>query len=457
MRIDNEVIAALLVELGRGVAFPARVRLFCDQRLAGPLPRALATRCEWPGAAGGMLLAAAAGAAWAEGQRGGRVLVVAPQAALAEGLWWEAAALCAHLALDALALLLVDGQEQDRLRLAASGWRLPTAGGQRAGPGPLLLPMPAPLPAAAAGTASFAAPPASPAPAGLRGAWPPVHLSSLPPGGVAPWPVAGGTQAEENDGALRWLAGREARVLIAHQVPPWREAPASAATLLALAQLAGEGLRVCWRLPPGALGAWTAVLAEAGRRGVALKLLVAASGLPALARLNALDGWWVVAPADAREGAAVLAQVLDSEDAVLIAEAEPQPGLPPWPAGEPYLPGSGRQLAAGAAVTLVCESRSAALALAAHGRLAALGIAAGVLQCTSLLPLPRAQLMDCAARAALVVVGCGALAGGLGEAVRAVLPSAAVVLALGDEPGLALDLERIVRVGPGRARPPPAG
>jgi hypothetical protein len=452
MRTYHEVIAELLAELGRGVAFPARVRLFCDQRLAGQLPPELASRREWPGAEGGMLLAAGAGAAWAEGQRGGWVLVVAPRAALERGLWWEAAELCAHLALGALALLLVDGREQDRTRMAACGWRQSAAAGLRLGPGPQLVAsadMRAPPPSA--GAAALTAPEA------LRGDWPPVRLASLPPGGLPPWPWTGGTPALETDSALRWLASREARLLVAHQASPWREAPATAATLLALAQLAGEGRRVCWRLPAGALPGWTGVLADIGRRGFALKLLVAAGELPALAQLGALEGWWVIAPADAREGAAVLAQVLDSEDAVLIAVVEAEPSLPPWPPDLPYLPGGGRQLTPARDLTLVCESRSAALALAAFARLAALGVEAGVLQCTSLLPLPRAQLDDCAERGAVVVVGSGALAGGLAAVVRAQLPRAAVVVALGDEAGLPLDLERIVRVAQWAARPPPAG
>jgi hypothetical protein len=459
MRTDNEVIAALLAEAGQGVAFPAAVRLFCDHGLAGLLPHAAAARCEWPGASGGVLLAAAAGAAWAEGQRGGRVVVVAARAALEQGLWWEAADLCSRLALGALTLLLVDGQEQDRVRMAAFGWQLAGAAGPPAGRAPQLR---CGAPAGPPGPPAGAAPPSAgaaghPSGDGPRGAWPPVHLASLPPGGLPPWPWTPGAQALADDSALRWLADREARLLVAHQAPPWCAAPASAATLLALAQLAGEGLRVCWRLPAGALRAWSAVLAEAGRRGFALKLLVAAAELPALVQLSALEGWWVIAPADAREGAAVLAQVLDSEDAVLIAEGEPQPGLPSWPAEEPYLPGSGWPLASGGDLTLVCESRSAALALAARAGLAARGIAAGVLQCTSLLPLPRAQLADCALRAPLVVVGAGASAGGLAAAVRAVLPAGAAVVALGDEAGLANDLERIVRVVVGAIRDRPAG
>jgi hypothetical protein len=444
MRTNNEVIAELLAELGRGVSFPARVRLFCDQRLAGQLPYELASRREWPGVSGGMLLAAAAGAAWAEGQRGGRVVVVAPRAALTQGLWWEAAELCAHLALGALTVLLVDGREQDRVRMSAFGWLPPAPAGLA--PAPQLLSFPDPSGAAAGPL---------PAPAELRGAWPPVRLASLPAGGVPPWPWTGGAPALESDSALRWLASRETRMLAAHQVSPWREAPATAATLLALAQLAGEGLRVCWRLPAGALCACWSVLADVGRRGFALKLLVAASELPALAQLSALEGWWVIAPADAREGAAVLAQVMDSEDAVLIAEGEAPPGLPSWPPEEPYLPGRGRQLAPGSDLTLVCESRSAALTLAARARLAALGVEAGVLHCTSLLPLPRAQLDDCAARGRVVVVGSGAVAGGLAAVVRAVLPGAAELAALGDEPGQPLDLERIVRAGLG-AGPGPA-
>src|SRR4051794_25688674 len=64
-------LSQLIDELSDGVAFPARLRLFCDPRLGASLPAGCDP--EWPGLDGASLAAAACGAALAERVRGGRV------------------------------------------------------------------------------------------------------------------------------------------------------------------------------------------------------------------------------------------------------------------------------------------------------------------------------------------------------------------------------------------------
>jgi transketolase len=145
----------------------------------------------------------------------------------------------------------------------------------------------------------------------------------------------------------------------------------------------------------------------------------------------------VAAPADAGEAAAALAQVLDSEDAVVLALPGAALATAEWPADHAYLPGSGRWLARGEAATLVCESRSAAAALEAGAALRALGVEVGVLHCTSLHPLPLAELERAAERAPLVVCSATDAEGGLGAAVLRQLAGllGARSSAIGPDPG----------------------
>src|SRR5688572_6223868 len=106
-RLADEPLIPFLTTFGKDAVFPARSRLFCDQRLIGALPADLRGRCEWMGAGGGLLLAVACGAAAVETPRGGRVVVALPAVAFKDPLLLAAAALAIRLQLAALTLVVV--------------------------------------------------------------------------------------------------------------------------------------------------------------------------------------------------------------------------------------------------------------------------------------------------------------------------------------------------------------
>ena len=357
-------------------AFPARARLFCDQRLLGVLPADLRGRGEWLGASGALLLAAACGAAVAEEQRGGRVVVVVPASALSDPALLVAAHMAVRLHVTTLTLAVVTTDPAIIAPLIELGWR-------RAGAGPVVLTF------APVDGASF--PPMTK----KRQEWQPVHLRTLLPGTLPPWPVDGASlpPAAASDW-LAWLAIREPDLVVANLAAGWREQIPSPALLCALAQLAGEGRRVCWRVPTGTdVRPWLDAMQEIGRRGLALKLLVNANDLPPRPHLAPLTGWWVMVPADTNEAAAMMAHALDSEDPVVIGLPPTIPVmLPPWPAKQAYHPGRGRWLKHGDTATLVCDQRTLSVTAAAAVILGNEGVQLGVLLCTSVLPLPVGDL-----------------------------------------------------------------
>ena len=361
---------------GHDVAFPARARLFCDQRLFGVLPADLRGRCEWLGASGALLLAAACGAAVAEEQRGGRVTVIVPASALTDPALMVAANMAVRLHVTVLTLVVVTNDAALITPLIDLGWR-------RGGAGPVVMTF-APLEGASL-------PPMIP----KRQEWQPVHLRTLLPGTLPPWPVDSASlpPAAASDW-LAWLAIREPDVVVANLAAGWREQPPGPTLLCALAQLAGEGRRVCWRLPSGTdLRPWLAAMQDVGRRGLAIKLLINANDLPPRPHLAPLAGWWILVPADTNEAAAMMAHALDSEDPVVIGLTPTIPVmLPPWPAKQAYHPGRGRWLKHGAAATLVCDQRTLSVTAAAVVILGNEGVQLGVLLCTSVLPLPVADL-----------------------------------------------------------------
>jgi hypothetical protein len=173
-----------------------------------------------------------------------------------------------------------------------------------------------------------------------------------------------------------------------------------------LAQLAGEGRRVCWRLPSGIdLKPWLEALQQIGRRGLGLKLLVNANDLPPRPHLAPLVGWWVLVPADTREAAAMFAYALSCEDPVLIGLPATVPlPLPHWAEQQAYHPGHGRWLVHGGVATLVCDHRTLEMAGEAVTALAESGHRVGLLLCTSVLPLPVGDL-DLAGQGPLVACG----------------------------------------------------
>lgn len=387
-RSAEEPLIPFLSAFGSDAVFPARSRLFCDQRLIGALPADLRRHCEWQGAGGGLLLAVACGAAVVESQRAGSVAVVLPASAFKDPLLLPAAALAVRLHVTALTLVVVGADPAVIAPLADLGWR-------REGAGPLVRWCP-PL-------ESASLPPAS----DLRCEWPPVHLRTLLPGALAPWPVdATSLPPAAASDWLAWLAAREPDLVVANLAAGWRDQVPGPAVLGALAQLAGEGRRVCWRLPSGIdLKPWLEVLQQIGRRGLGLKLLMNANDLPPRPYLAPLIGWWVLVPADTREAAAMLAFALACEDAVLLGlPPSVAPGLPAWPDQQAYHPGHGRWLIHGGAGTLVCDHRTLQVALAAAMLLAQADQHVGVLLCTSMLPLPVGDL-DLAGPGPLIACG----------------------------------------------------
>jgi hypothetical protein len=377
--LSPQLSAQLSTELSppaQNSAFPARARLFCDQRLLGILPADLRGLGEWPGSGGSLLLAAACGAAVAEEPRGGRVVVVVPASALSDPALLVAAHMAVRLHVTTLTLAVVSTDPAIIAPLIELGWR-------RAGAGPVVL--------------TFAPRDGASLPPTLkkRQEWQPVHLRTLLPGTLPPWPVDGASMppAAASDW-LAWLAIREPDLVVANLAAGWREQIPSPALLCALAQLAGEGRRVCWRVPTGTdVRPWLDAMQEIGRRGLALKLLVNANDLPPRPQLAPLTGWWILVPADTNEAAAMMAHALDSEDPVVIGLTPTIPVmLPPWPAKQAYHPGRGRWLKHGAAATLVCDQRTLSVTAAAAIVLGNEGVQLGVLLCTSVLPLPVGDL-----------------------------------------------------------------
>jgi hypothetical protein len=402
--LATATLVDVIAELEAGLAFPARLRLLCAPELRAALPPG--RRCEWPGLAGGALAAAACGVAAAERVRGGRVLAVV---ARDDGMLGAAAELARRLGVSDLHVLYAADEPGLLLRFgsgpAGGGWAQTATREVRLAPG----------------TAVATDDPPH------RAEWPPVHLAALPIDGRAPWPSdpqAAPRAAAES--ALAWLAEREPALLRPHRDAPWSGLPDSSAKLLAAAHLATEGRRVAWSLPRGTpLLGWLDELREIARRGIPLKLLCAPEDVP-LAHLALLDGWWIAAPGDAAEAGAVLSWALATEDSVIIALPEVRADAPVHPAEQPWTPGSARRLADGAAATIVCAAPSAPLALRARAALAGSGIDAGVLQCTSLVPLPLPDLRRAAAQGPLVVVDAP---DGLGRLVREAVGETGVVLA----------------------------
>lgn len=104
--------------------------------------------------------------------------------------------------------------------------------------------------------------------------FPPIHLSSLPRGGDAPWAAGSSVEA-----ALAWLAARESALLVADAAP-------HPAVAVALGAVASWGWRVCWHLPSAA--GLDEALEHIGRRQLPLHVVL--DELPAVLP----DRWLVV-------------------------------------------------------------------------------------------------------------------------------------------------------------------
>ncbi len=203
--------------------------------------------------------------------------------------------------------------------------------------------------------------------------WQPVHLASLSRDLRPQWRPA--TPGE----ALDSSAADEPLLLLPARDSRWG---CDRASLLALAWIAGDGRRVAWELPRGTpLAAWAAELTVVGRLQLPLKLLIDPADLPWPPATRGLANWWVAMPGTA-DAAGALAWALAGEELVLLAMPER------LEAGEAWLPGSARRLAEGTAGTVLCTAERASGNHASD---------LGVLQLTSLVPLPLDALQRSAA------------------------------------------------------------
>jgi hypothetical protein len=355
--------------------FPGRLRIFCDERCRSLLSLDERELSEWQGARGNFIVAAAIGAAYAEIERGGWVVVLVPRTALED--MREVLLIAPRMGLLPLTLVIIDDttsapKEKDSHWLDKSGWKTN---------GHVL----------AYEFVHFAVHHPSYPPPKLHGDWPPVRMATTIPGSLPPWPVdeTSVPLSSLNDW-FAWLRGREPQLMLVDMTPPLIGLPAQPWLAAILAQLACEGRRVCWRLPKGVdMREWLAVLHDIGRRGMALKLFMAADDLLTRPILAPLTGWWILVPNDVEEAAAMFAYALEHEDPIIIAlPSTVPPQLPAWPTQHAYIPGSGRWMRHGKRGTIICDFRTVALAEQAAEQLTTKNLALGVLICSSILPLP---------------------------------------------------------------------
>lgn len=153
--------------------------------------------------------------------------------------------------------------------------------------------------------------------------WPPVALTSLPRNGVPPFPLT------DVSAAFDWLAEHEPHTLLieasAEESHP--------ALVIAHAAIAGQGVRVCWRINgrPDWL-ALTPALMHIGGRQLPLQLLV--DEPPP----TPIPGWWIATPIDASATAAALTyHLLHEWPAIIVVNATPAAPDTPAAAWEPAI------------------------------------------------------------------------------------------------------------------------
>lgn len=137
--------------------------------------------------------------------------------------------------------------------------------------------------------------------------WPPVALASLPRSGVPPFPLTGVSDAFD------WLAEHEPHLLLieatADETHP--------ALVVAHAAIAGQGVRVCWRITGSP--DWLALLpalTHIGRRQQPVQLVV--DELPP----SPIPGWWIATPTDASTTASALTNHLQHEwPGIIVVQA----------------------------------------------------------------------------------------------------------------------------------------
>ena len=146
--------------------------------------------------------------------------------------------------------------------------------------------------------------------------WPPVALASMPRTGVPPFPSSGIAAAFD------WLAEHEPHLLLveatAEETHP--------ALVIAHAAIAGQGVRVCWRI--SGQPDWVAMLPallHIGRRQLPLQLVV--DEIPP----SPIPGWWIATPLDAGATASALTYHLMHEWPGIVVANETT-AVPPAPA-----------------------------------------------------------------------------------------------------------------------------
>lgn len=371
---------------------------------------------ELPGADATEAIASLAGAGWCEQARGGVAVAILSAAELADGSAMPAALAASRLGVAAI-LGVVGLDDVVRRLFTAAGWSCADDGDVISGPT----------------VVGIDDGPAGPIPMAGHGRWQPVHLYA-----VRDW------SRETGDvlASLPSLVAREPHVILADSQRPWCDLSGPALPMV-LGALAGEGKRVCWRVPAATdLRACVPGLRRLADRGRAMTLIVDDFTTDSLAFWHALPGWWVMAAADDGEFRALLARALRSEDLCVVARP-PTGAIETWPSGDAHVPGTGRWLASepAAKATLVCASAGSEACQRAREALTAMGIAVGIYHVSSVIPLPEAELAEASSRGPLIVADDGEPSAGLAGAItRCGLPARAV----GGRP-LAADLAAAVR------------
>ena len=213
---------------------------------------------------------------------------------------------------------------------------------------------------------------------------PPVRLTTLPRSGEVPWATTTTSPNAAITEGLSWVAARESALIVLDGAEA-----GSPLTLVVAGLMTGEGRRVVVHLPEPMPEVMTE-LAVLGR--LQRPLTVITGSLPRLA----LPGWWMVGEAQPGPTAAQLTMALLHEWPTLIVAGD----VPPSDASMPLavqppmvpIPGSGtwlRQRQPGSPA-VVCTAPGSSAAWQAVA--AATNPGTGCYCCTSLQPLPEADL-----------------------------------------------------------------
>ncbi len=179
-----------------------------------------------------------------------------------------------------------------------------------------------------------------------------------------------------------WLQALMDAGLPLHRLQRWSSVP-SVASLQA-----GCGKRVVWTPEDGNARVHREVLEAIGRKMLPVKLILPDQHDLDWCSWNSLPGWWIAAPSSYQEARALLWRSLADEWPTLIVAPEQwlsicDPGCFEWGrlCAEPEEP-----------VWLLCAQEAVGLATEAEALLTAHGIPAALVPCSSIRPLPVAQV-----------------------------------------------------------------